>query len=83
MNDMAEIEISLLQAGKPRIGSHATIHFNGDAMYLTADPYGVAPAEACKEAAKLLRQAADRFDALAKESAPHSIETHHKINQSE
>lgn len=39
-------------------------------------------AETCREAAKALREAADRFDLLALEPDPFKVTTHDRINSS-
>ena len=58
--------------------------FDGSEIWLETGDLedGHTAAEACQEAARQLRDAADRFDALAKEAKPTHINTHTRINTS-
>jgi hypothetical protein len=56
--------------------------FDGSELWLDTDELeeGATAADACRDAARQLREAADRFDALAKEAKPTAIKTHDRIN---
>jgi len=55
---------------------------DGDRLCI-AEGYNLSAKAACKKAAKDLRDAAARFDLLAKEAEPYKCVTHTKINKTQ
>lgn len=63
-------------------GVHAAIQNTEESdLAIFEDPYEGSPEYGCREAAKLLREAADRFDALATMKKPFHTATQSKVNR--
>jgi hypothetical protein len=76
------LKIALAMNGRAGNGFVASIEDDDSGtIYLTDEPAETSARRACSEAARKLREAADRFEALAKKQNPEKITVQETVNR--